>query len=147
MAYISFTDAEKLSILTGRRDAIDAGTHSGIMEVRTGTRPTSANDARTGTLLGYVVFPDPCSAAPGSLSAAGLDIKNIVSEDAALASGIATWGRICSRDGADPATATLTTCFDVDITNLGGGGTAQMNTTNIVIGGPIGVSQFLLTVA
>ena len=147
MAYISFTDANKLSILTSMRDAIDAGTHSGIMEVRTGTRPASANDTRTGTLLGYVVFPDPCSTAPGGLTAAGLDIKNVTGEDAALLGGVASWGRVCSRTGADPATAILVTCFDVDITALGGGGTAQMNTTNVVVGGPIGVSQFLLTVA
>ena len=147
MAYISFADTPKLNSLTAIRDLIDAGTHSGIMEVRTGTRPATANDTRTGTLLGYVVFPDPCSAAPGELTASGLTIGTITGEDAALLSGTASWGRVCSRTGADPATATLVTVMDIDITNTGAGGTCQMNTTNIVAGGPINITSFVLTVA
>ncbi len=147
MAYISFANTPKLNSLTAIRDLIDAGTHSGIMEIRSGTRPATANDARTGTLLGYAIFPDPCSSAPGSLSASGLTIGTITGEDSALLSGTASWARVCSRDGADPATAVLTTVMDIDITNTGGGGTCQMNTTNIVADGPINITSFVLTVA
>jgi len=147
MAYISFSDTPKLNSLTAIRDLMDAGTHSCVMEFRTGTKPTTANDTRTGTLLGYVVLPDPCTASPGSLAAAGMTVGTITGEDAALATGTATWARVSSRTGSDPATATLVTVMDVDVTNTGGGGTCQLNTTNIVIGGPINVTSFVLTVA
>jgi hypothetical protein len=37
--------------------------------------------------------------------------------------------------------------MDIDITTTGGGGTLQLNTTNIVIGGPILITSFVLSVS
>jgi hypothetical protein len=62
----------------------------------------------------------------------------ITQDSSADASGTASFARITDSTGA--------TIIDIDITNTGGGGTLQMNTTNIVIGGPILCSSFVVSV-
>jgi len=62
----------------------------------------------------------------------------ITQDSAADATGTATWARIADSTGA--------TVFDVDVTVTGAGGTLQFNTTSFVIGGPVLISAFTITV-
>ena len=144
MAYISFVDSIKTAILTPVRDAIDAGADAGLIDIYSGTKPTNANTAIGAQIrLGTLTFADPCSSAPGSLGTT-LTMGSITQDSSADASGTATWARVYSYTAA--GTVRVPVC-DIDITATGGSGTMQMNTTNIVAGGPILISSFVLSVA
>lgn len=135
MAVIRLINAVKHAMLTPLRDAIDAGSGAGTIKIYTGTQPTLASDAvTTQTLLGTLTFSDPCCASVGAPTAGSLTMGAITQDSSADATGTATWARIADSTGA--------TVVDIDITTTGGGGTLQMNTTNIVIGGPILISAF-----
>lgn len=144
MAYISFVDSLKTAVLTPVRNAIDAGADAGVIDIYSGARPTDANTAIGAQVrLGTLTFADPCSSAPGSLGVA-LTMGNITQDASADATGTASWARVYSYTAAGNV---RTTVMDIDITTTGGGGTMQMNTTNIVAGGPILISSFVLSVA
>lgn len=135
MAIIRFVTAVKNSALDTIKTAIDAGAGAGTIKVYTGTQPTSASDAITSqTLLGTLTFSDPC----GTSASGTLTMSAITQDSAADATGTATWARIADSTGA--------TVCDVDVTATGGGGTLQFNTTSFVIGGPILISAFTITV-
>ena len=135
MAIIRFVTAVKNSALTTIKDAIDAGAGAGTIKIYTGTQPTTAADAiTTQTLLGTLTFSDPC----GTSASGTLTMSAITQDSAADATGTATWARIADSAG--------TTVCDVDVTATGGGGTLQFNTTSFVIGGPILISAFTITV-
>lgn len=135
MAIIRFVNAVKNSALDTIKTAIDAGSGAGTIKIYTGTQPTSAADAITSqTLLGTLTFSDPC----GTSASGTLTMSAITQDSAADATGTATWARIADSTGA--------TVCDVDVTATGGGGTLQFNTTSFVIGGPILISAFTITV-
>lgn len=135
MAIIRFVNAVKNSALDTIKAAIDAGAGSGTIKIYTGTQPTSAADAiTTQTLLGTLTFSDPC----GTSASGTLTMSAITQDSSADATGTATWARIADSTGA--------TVCDVDVTATGGGGTLQFNTTSFVIGGPILISAFTITV-
>lgn len=126
---INLATTVKNSMLTPLRDAIDAGSGPGTISFYTGTIPADPATAVTSqVLLGTLTFSDPC----GTVSGGILTLSPVTSEDAALANGTAAWARIKDSDG--------TVVADGNITTTGGGGMIQMNTTNIVIDGPIGIS-------
>ncbi len=136
MAIIRFAVAVKNSTLTQIRDAIDAGSGPGTCKVYTGTIPADVATAiTTQTLLGTLTFSDPC----GTVAAGALTMSAITQDSSADASGTATWARIFDSTGA--------AVMDIDVTTTGSGGTMQLNTTNIVAGGPIIISSFVLSVA
>ena len=135
MAIIRFVNAVKNSALDTIKTAIDAGAGAGTIKIYTGTQPTSPADAiTTQTLLGTLTFSDPC----GTSASGTLTMSAITQDSAADATGTATWARIADSTGA--------TVCDVDVTATGGGGTLQFNTTSFVIGGPILISAFTITV-
>ena len=135
MAIIRFVTAVKKSALDTIKTAIDAGSGAGTIKIYTGTQPTSPADAiTTQTLLGTLTFSDPC----GTSASGTLTMSAITQDSAADATGTATWARIADSTGA--------TVCDVDVTATGGGGTLQFNTTSFVIGGPILISAFTITV-
>jgi len=135
MAIIRFVTAVKNSALDTIKTAIDAGAGAGTIKIYTGTQPTSPADAiTTQTLLGTLTFSDPC----GTSASGTLTMSAITQDSAADATGTATWARIADSTGA--------TVCDVDVTATGGGGTLQFNTTSFVIGGPILISAFTITV-
>ena len=135
MALIRFVTAVKNSALDTIKTAIDAGAGAGTIKIYTGTQPTSPADAiTTQTLLGTLTFSDPC----GTSASGTLTMSAITQDSAADATGTATWARIADSTGA--------TVCDVDVTATGGGGTLQFNTTSFVIGGPILISAFTITV-
>lgn len=135
MAIIRFVTAVKNSALDTVKTAIDAGSGAGTIKIYTGTQPTSPADAiTTQTLLGTLTFSDPC----GTSASGTLTMSAITQDSSADATGTATWARIADSTGA--------TVCDVDVTATGGGGTLQFNTTSFVIGGPILISAFTITV-
>jgi len=135
MAIIRFVNAVKNSALDTIKTAIDAGAGAGTIKVYTGTQPTTAADAIVAqVLLGTLTFSDPC----GTSASGTLTMSAITQDTAADATGTATWARIADSTGA--------TVCDVDVTATGGGGTLQFNTTSFVIGGPILISSFTITV-
>ena len=135
MAIIRFVTTAKNNALDTLKTAIDAGAGAGTIKVYNGTQPTTANDAITSqTLLATLTFSDPC----GSTSSGTLTMSAITQDSSADATGTATWARIADSTGS--------TVFDVDVTNTGAGGTLQFNTTSFVIGGPVLISAFTITV-
>lgn len=135
MAILRFAVAVKNSTLTQIRDAIDAGAGAGYLQVRSGTIPADVATAVTGTLLGTLTFSDPC----GTVATGALTMSAITQDSSADATGTATWARIFDSTG--------TAVMDIDISATGGGGTLQLNTVNIVAGGPILISTFVIQVA
>lgn len=135
MAILRFAVAVKNSTLIQIRDAIDAGPGAGYLQVRSGTIPADVATAVTGTLLGTLTFSDPC----GAVSAGALTMSAITQDSSADNTGTATWARIFDSAG--------TAVMDIDISQTGGGGTLQLNTTNIVALGPILISSFVISVA
>lgn len=135
MAIIRFVTSAKNTALDTLKTAIDAGPGAGTIKIYTATQPTNASDAiTTQTLLGTLTFSDPCGATSGGT----LTMSAITQDAAADATGTAAWARIADSTGA--------TVFDVDVSNTGGGGTLQFNTVNFVIGGPILISAFTVTI-
>ena len=135
MALIKFATAVKNACLVPIQVAIDAGSGPGTIKIYNGVQPTLPSDAVTiQTLLGTLTFSDPC----GATAAGALTMSAITQDSAADATGTASWARIADSTGA--------TVMDIDITTTGGGGTMQLNTTNIVIGGPILCASFVISV-
>lgn len=136
MAILRFAVAVKNSTLTQIRDAIDAGAGAGTCNVYTGTIPADVATAITvQVLLGTLTFSDPC----GTVATGALTMSAITQDSSADATGTATWARIADSTGS--------AVMDIDISTTGGGGTLQLNTTNIVAGGPILISSFVISVA
>lgn len=127
MAVVRFATAVKNSMLTPIRDAIDAGSGAGTIKIYTSPMPTLPSDAiTTQTLLGTLTFSDPSGATPTG----GVFTASAITQDSSAdATGTAAWARIADSTG--------TVVVDVDITASGLGGAMQMNTTSVVIGGPI----------
>lgn len=113
---------------------LDAGAGNGTIKIYTGTQPASADDGIGGaTLLGTLTFSKPSApAASGGV----LTFDAITQDDAADASGTATWARIADSAG--------NTVFDCDVGTSGA--TINLNTTTIVAGGPISITSFTITV-
>lgn len=113
---------------------VDAGAGAGVIEIRTGTQPASPSDAATGTLLGTLTFSDPSfpASASGTITASA-----ITQDSAADASGTASWARCKDSNGV--------VVFDCDVGATGSGATIELNTTNIVAGGPIQITSFTIT--
>jgi hypothetical protein len=136
MAIIRFSSTTKDAILTPVQAAVDGGTGAGLIRIYTTPMPATPETAiTTQTLLGTLTFSDPC----GTVTSGTLTMSAVTQDAAADATGTAVWARILNSSG--------TAIFDVDVTNTGGGGTMQMNTTNIVVGGPILCTAFTMTVS
>lgn len=103
-------------------DRVDAGSGAGTVQIRSGTRPASANSAATGTLLATVTLADPAYGA----AAAGVATLTDPAAVTAVADGTATWFRVLDSTGA--------TCWDGSVTATGGGGDMTLATTTISTG-------------
>ena len=89
----------------------------------------------TQTLLGTLTFSDPC----GTIATGSLTMSAITQDSSADATGTAAWARIQDSTGV--------VVMDLNVTTTGGGGAITLNTTNIVIGGPILITSFVISVA
>lgn len=136
MAILRLTVALQTSCITPIMTAIDAGAGAGLIDIYNGTIPaTAATAVTTQTKLGTLTFSDPS----GSVTSGVFTASSITQDSSADATGTASWARIKDSTGA--------TVGDIDITSTGGGGLLQLNTVNIVAGGPIIVTALTLSVA
>jgi len=136
MADIRLVNSVKEAMFGALKTAIDAGASAGVIDVYTAPRPTLASDAATGTQLGTLTFSDPCCTTVGSPTAGRITFGAITQDSSADATGVAAWARISSLNSG-----TRTTVGDIDVGVTGSGAALQMNTINIVIGGPILISS------
>ena len=126
MATIHLATTVKNAMLLPLADAINAGSAGGTITIYDGAMPSLPSVApTTQKVLGVLTFADPC----GTVATGALSITNITQDNAADNGGIATWARIADSSGVAVA--------DIDVSNTGGGGVLQLNTTNIVKDGPI----------
>lgn len=116
------------------KDAINAGTLGGTIQIYTGTIPAKPEDGiGAQVLLGTCTFQTDCGTVTG-----GVFTSDSIDQDAAAdATGTAAWARIKDSNG--------TAVLDCDVTVVGGGGAIQMVTTSLVIGGPISFTSFTIT--
>lgn len=136
MAIFRLVTALQTACITPIMTAIDAGSGAGIIEIYNGTIPATADTAvTTQTKLGTLTFTDPS----GSVTSGVFTASAITQDSSADATGTASWARIKDSTGA--------TVCDIDVTSTGGGGVLQLNTINVVIGGPIIITSFVLGVA
>jgi hypothetical protein len=115
---------------------LDSAASPAYIEVYDGTQAATPGTAITSQVkLGTATM----SADPSATNSAGLITFNAIAQDnAADASGTATWLRIFKGDA--------TVWADADVGNLASSATAKMNTTTIVSGGPIRVNAFTIQV-
>lgn len=134
MAIITLSAAAKNAVLTTINDALNAGAGGATIKIYAGTKPAGPDVAiTTQTLLGTLTCSDPA----GAVDSGTLTFGAIAQDTAADATGTATWARLADSDGV--------AAIDIDVTTTGGGGFLQLNTTSIVIGGPILISSFIIT--
>lgn len=103
---------------------------SGFVDIYDGTRPASGGTATT--KLAHLAL----SATAAAAASAGVLTMNAISNDASAdATGTATWFRVTTSGGT----------FVID-GNVGTSGSdLNLNTTSIVVGGPVAISSFTIT--
>jgi hypothetical protein len=134
MANVRIATATRNAMLDAITTALGS---AGTIKFYTGSQPANADTSLGAqTLLGTLTYSNP--AAPSAASGV-LTFSSITQDSSADATGTATWARIASSGG--------TTVFDCDVggTNESTTGTIQLNTSDIVSGGPISISSFTLT--
>lgn len=128
-----------------RNAALDAVTAlvntggAGTIEFYTGAMPATPDTApTTQVLLAVLGFSSTAfGAATTSGSVSNAVAGSITPEDAALDTGIITWGRIKSGAGDS--------IMDVDVGVTGSAATVTLNTTSIVAGGQVILTSATLT--
>lgn len=136
MAILRLKTAIRTSCVTPILTAIDAGSGAGTIKIYSGTIPADIDTAPSGSnlILAELTFSDPC----GTVTDGVLTMGAITQDSSANNTGLARWARILDSTGA--------TVADVDVSSTGGGGTLQLNTVNIVAGGPVLITSFTVTV-
>ena len=136
MAVIHFANTLKDAVLAPIVTAIDAGSGAGTIKIYSGTIPTDAATAITSqVLLSTLTFSDPC----GTIANNALTMDAITQDSSADATGTAAWARIADSAGV--------TVMDINVTTTGGSGALTLNTTNIVVGGPVLIASFVISVS
>lgn len=139
MAVITLSNTAANNVLTELLDLLDAGDSAAVIDLYTGTKPAgpdTAVSAPANKLLGTLT----CSNPVGSVSSRSLTFSAITQDLAADDTGTAVWARLSSVNAS-----VKTPVIDIDVTSTGGGGFLQLNTTSIVVGGPISISTFAIT--
>lgn len=110
-------------------DLVDAGAGAGVIEIRTGAAPATANDADSGTLLATLTFSDP---AFGAASSGVATASSITQDSSADATGTAGHFRVKDSNG--------NVVFQGSVGTSG----AVMNlvTTSITAGQPVQITSF-----
>lgn len=135
MAVIKLLEADRTSLAGSLKTLWDNQVGPCTLEFYDGSQPTGpATAVGSQVKLGTLTCSDPM----GSEATGALTFGAITQDSAADASGTATWCRL--KDGAGVARA------DFDVTNGAGTGVVKLNTTTIVIGGPITVTSFVVTI-
>lgn len=119
---ITLATATRNAMCDAAVDRVDGGSGAGTVQIRSGSRPASANSAATGTLLATVTLADPAYGSSASGVATLTDPVSVT----AVADGTATWFRVLDSNPA--------TCWDGSVTATGGGGDMTLATTTITTG-------------
>jgi hypothetical protein len=127
--------ATRNALCDARVDRFDAGSGAGKIRIYTGTQPTSADDAASGTLLVEITLNDPAFGASASGSAT-IDADPALTGTAS-ATGTAGWWRGLDSDN--------NTVMDGSVTASGGGGDLTLVTTSITSGGTVTLTGGTLT--
>ncbi len=114
---------------------IDAGGGAGKLQIYSGTRPATADDAPSGTLLVEFAFAATAFGASAQVGNGATATANAIASVTAAATGTATWFRVLAFDDD--------VIFDGSVTATGGGGDLQLSTVSIAAG--IDVSVVSLT--
>ena len=123
--------AYSTTLRNARLDAISTAVGTaGKIRIYDGVRPASGGAATT--LLAELTLPGAFAAA----AAAGVLTVNAITQDASAdASGTATWFRVVTSANA----------FVIDGTVAASGSDLNLNTTSIVLGGPVAITSFTIT--
>ena len=138
MATIKFRDTTKTAVLNAIKTDIDSGGAAAKLRIYSGSIPATPDTAATGTLLSELTLSYPMGSITGSGATLALEFGAITQDSAANATGVAGYARVVTSGG--------TSIYDCDVSTTGGGGTLQLNTTNIVAGGPVLVTAFTISV-
>jgi hypothetical protein len=114
---------------------------AGVLEIRSGSQPSSADDAPSGTLLASITLPNPA----WNVAASGQITKTGTWQDtSADATGTAGWFRL--RQSADAGTTNTTDeRVDGNITVTGGGGNMTLDNTSITSTQQVTINTFTVT--
>lgn len=114
---------------------IDSGSGPGFIQIRSGTQPGSISNAPTGSMLGSLVLSDPSFFTPvgGSATARPISGTN------AAASGTAGWYRAYNSSGV--------AVIDGSVSAVGGSGELEMADTTVLVGAPLLIESWVLTMA
>ncbi len=154
--------AMRNAIVSTYANLIDAGGEPGTVSLYTGPKPGTADSTgltRGQTLLAQLSFALPCAkqAADGSIefapseqAQASANYRNgarnnllgalpdwILETDSSLESGKAEWARVQDSNG--------NVIFDCDVSNSDGDGMMKINSIDIIKGGPLRLSNFIIT--
>ena len=123
--------AYSTTLRTAKADVITtAAGNAALLRIYDGTRPASGGAATT--LLAELTCGTPFAAG----AAAGvLTVGAIANDASANASGTATWFRVVTSGGT----------FVIDGNVSTSGSDLNLNTTTIVVGGPVAVTSFVIT--
>lgn len=130
---IGLTNAAKSAMCDTLVDRFDAGAGAGTIQIRSGTRPATADTTATGTLLATVTLIDPAFGSASNGVATMTDPASVTG----VAAGTATWFR-----GLDSNALTV---LDGDVSATGGGGDLQLNTTTISVGLTVDITGGTIT--
>jgi hypothetical protein len=130
---LTLATAARNAMITALAGLVDGGSGAGKIEIRSGTRPATPNDAATGTLLATVTLQDPAFGAASNGAVTLADPAPV----SAVAAGTATWFR--AMDSSNAAV------FDGRVTATGGGGDLTLATTSISSGLTVDITGGTLT--
>jgi hypothetical protein len=136
MAVYKFLEADRTALAAQLATLWDTATAAGpcTLKFYDGAQPAGpATAVTTQVLLGTLTCSDPI----GSAAAGVLTFGAVTQDNAADATGTATWARLLDADGVARA--------DFDVTNTAGTGAVKINTVNIVAGGPIAMNSLTIT--
>ena len=129
MSVINLTTTVKNVMLNSLLEAIDAGGSNAQIKFYTGPMPANPLTViTTQTLLGTATLSYPC----GTISGGALTLGEITDDSSTDATGVAAFVRLETSAGVP--------VIDLNVSNVGGTGAVQMNTVNVVAGGPLHVS-------
>jgi hypothetical protein len=114
---------------------------SAILEIRSGTRPSGADTAPTGTVLASMTLPADAMAAASTLIMAK---SGTWSDSSADNTGTASWFRI-KRSGDLGTTNSTDKRLDGNITGTGGGGDMELDNVSIAATQPVTITTFQFT--
>jgi hypothetical protein len=135
---LSFSDSLRNARANAITTACDAGSGAAILEIRTGSKPASPDDAATGTLLASITLNDPSfgSSSDGVIT---LDVSPTIEDTSADATGTAAHFRIKTSAGAG--------VVDGTVTATGNGGDITLNTVSLVSGAAVTITSGTITEA